>query len=134
MMLSELHQSQTQSGDCMPGHAWTGDMLQVPLLSRCWWNSISSLFSSIQSPVYMPEKIFDSQMPKELCPICSRCRIASSLEMFSDPDSAWGHLLDGALLAPSICLGLPSFSAYSLWLFKGVRAPRRIPYMRNWQV
>lgn len=134
MMQSELPHSQTQSGDCMTGHAWTGDMLQVLLLSPCWWNSTSSLFSSIQSPICMPGRILDSQMPKQLFPICSGCRVASSLEMFPDPDSAWGHPLDGALLDPSTCLGLLAFSTYSLWLFKGVRAPSRIPYMGNWQV
>jgi len=86
-MQCELPWSQTPSGDCVPGHAWTGDVLQVPWLAACWWNSISSLFSSVQSPMCVPEKVFDSQVPRLLFPICSGCRVASSLEIFLDPGS-----------------------------------------------
>lgn len=53
--------------------------------------------------------------------------VASSLEMFPNPDSTWGHLLDRAVLVLSSFLCLHSFSIYTLWLFKGVRTPCRIP-------
>lgn len=46
--------------------AWTEERLKVALLSCCWWNSISSLFSSSSCQcTLVKKKMLDSQMPKE---------------------------------------------------------------------